>query len=490
MGPVSEGSRGRRLAREDCLCPVCMEIYLEPVTLPCQHTFCKPCFLQSVDKATLCCPLCRKRVSTWARLNSRKQTLVNQELWREVQTTFPLQCQRRLSGQDEEDEEHAESSRPRVCQPGEVRKEYEDQVSRLEEERRVGEEEERKASEEFIQLLLQEEEQRLAQERRRQEEKLEEDERLARLLNQELNSSPVSESASPHARIKPTAGHIDRFLCPLPPKPTSTDTNKENILLTPPTQDHTRPAPAGDPNHTRPATSIDPDTTRPASPRHPDQTRPAPPGEPDHTRPAPPGDPDHTRPAPARDPDQTRPSPVLTLSSKRRSFHVETGPDSSSKRRCSSHPSTWPHQQVSAGSGVGVGEEVEEEEEVHVLLVEELSRQEEVLFSRHQQEEQDRLVALLLQKELDKEEQRASTDRSKGSGDPYQLRRKARPPLDPGTRRPSKTSCSSYRNEVGEERRASPNRQTASSPDSGPAPRLPQASKQASLKEMFRRLSR
>lgn len=58
------------------------------------------CFLESVDKATLCCPMCRKRVSTWARLNSRRKTLVDQRLWTEIQAQFPLLCQRRLSGQD------------------------------------------------------------------------------------------------------------------------------------------------------------------------------------------------------------------------------------------------------------------------------------------------------------------------------------------------------------------------------------------------------
>ena len=122
-------------------------------------------------------------------------------------------------------------------------------------------------------------------------------------------------------------------------------------------------------------------------------------------------------------------------------------------------------------------------EEVSVLLVEELSRQEEVLFSRRQQEEQDRLVAELLQKELNKEAKRVSTDRSKGSADPYLLRRKARTP--------SKTtsSSSSKQNEVGGERRATPNRQTASTKDCGPVPAPPRASKQASLKDMFQRLS-
>lgn len=58
------------------------------------------CFLESVHKATLCCPLCRKRVSTWARQNSRNNTLVNQQLWKQIQDLFPLHCQRRLSGQD------------------------------------------------------------------------------------------------------------------------------------------------------------------------------------------------------------------------------------------------------------------------------------------------------------------------------------------------------------------------------------------------------
>lgn len=49
MAPVSDvemkvevsDRKGGPLSLDDCLCPVCLEIFLEPVTLPCTHTFCK-----------------------------------------------------------------------------------------------------------------------------------------------------------------------------------------------------------------------------------------------------------------------------------------------------------------------------------------------------------------------------------------------------------------------------------------------------------------
>ncbi|KAG7225961.1 hypothetical protein INR49_018562 [Caranx melampygus] len=225
------GKRRGPLTLDDCRCPVCLEIFLEPVTLPCTHTFCKGCFLETVDKTTLCCPMCRKRVSTWARLNSKNNTLVNQQLWRQIQTCFPTQCERRLAGQDDEDDSGVSGCFPIVSQPGELRQEYEDQIIKLTEERRVLDEEEMKSSEEYIQRLLAEEEELMQEERRRREE----DERLAILLSNQLVGN--SAEATPAKKKEAGPGQIEKFLCPLPSKtnsccsPTSRFiANKENIL--------------------------------------------------------------------------------------------------------------------------------------------------------------------------------------------------------------------------------------------------------------------
>lgn len=52
-------------------CPVCYEIVYEPVVFPCHHEVCLTCFNKSLETANLCCPLCRKRISSWARRNAQ-----------------------------------------------------------------------------------------------------------------------------------------------------------------------------------------------------------------------------------------------------------------------------------------------------------------------------------------------------------------------------------------------------------------------------------
>ncbi|XP_034989087.1 E3 ubiquitin-protein ligase RNF168 [Zootoca vivipara] len=180
------------LSLSDCRCNICMEILLEPVTLPCNHTLCNSCFQLTVEKSSLYCPFCRRRVSSWARYNARNNTLINLELWEKIQKHFPEECQRRISGQDIEEDMCLHQPVRCLSKPGELRQEYEEEISKVEAERLAHEEEASNASKEYIQRLLaeEEEEQRLAEERKKQmEEQLLLDEILAQKLSCDLNSS-------------------------------------------------------------------------------------------------------------------------------------------------------------------------------------------------------------------------------------------------------------------------------------------------------------
>ncbi|NXM63959.1 RN168 ligase, partial [Illadopsis cleaveri] len=223
------------LSLSDCLCQICMEIFVEPVTLPCSHTLCNSCFQMTVEKASLCCPFCRRRVSSWARYNTRRNTLINWELWEKIQKNYPKECEQRINGQDLDEEICIPKPQHQLCKPGELRQEYEAEISKVEAERRAHEQEENKASEEYIQRLLaeEEEEHRLAEERRREMEKqLKQDEELAWQLSNSLNEDPeglVPGSPSPahslslqtsplnlgKAKNKPSnSGDIQKYLSP------------------------------------------------------------------------------------------------------------------------------------------------------------------------------------------------------------------------------------------------------------------------------------
>ncbi|NWT05366.1 RN168 ligase, partial [Mionectes macconnelli] len=214
------------LSLSDCLCQICMEIFVEPVTLPCSHTLCNSCFQLTVEKASLSCPFCRRRVSSWARYNARRNTLVNWELWEKIQKNYPEQCERRINGQDLDEEICVPKPQHQLSKPGELRQEYEAEISKVEAERRAHEQEENKASEELIQRLLaeEEEEHRLAEERRREMEKqLKQDEELAWQLSNSLNEDAeghVLSSPSPAHSLSPQTSPA--HLCKAKNKPSNT----------------------------------------------------------------------------------------------------------------------------------------------------------------------------------------------------------------------------------------------------------------------------
>ncbi|NWH92218.1 RN168 ligase, partial [Aegithalos caudatus] len=206
---MSEESK-EPLSLSDCLCQICMEIFVEPVTLPCSHTLCNSCFQMTVEKASLCCPFCRRRVSSWARYNTRRNTLINWELWEQIQKNYPKECEQRINGLDLDEEICVPKPQHQLCKPGELRQEYEAEISKVEAERRAHEQEENKASEEYIQQLLaeeEEEEHRLAEERRREMEKqLKQDEELAWQLSNSLNEDPEG-----HVPGSPSPAHSLSF---------------------------------------------------------------------------------------------------------------------------------------------------------------------------------------------------------------------------------------------------------------------------------------
>ncbi|KAJ8246521.1 hypothetical protein COCON_G00234900 [Conger conger] len=55
---------GSSLLEEELSCPVCSEIFRDPVVLSCSHSFCKACLQQYWDqKGSQECPVCRRRSS-------------------------------------------------------------------------------------------------------------------------------------------------------------------------------------------------------------------------------------------------------------------------------------------------------------------------------------------------------------------------------------------------------------------------------------------
>lgn len=89
-----------KLQLKDVVCSICQSILIEPVTLPCNHFFCRHCFNGSVENNALCCPLCRLRIGSWLRTATKQKNLVNVELWEYIQSKFSKEIDVKLKGED------------------------------------------------------------------------------------------------------------------------------------------------------------------------------------------------------------------------------------------------------------------------------------------------------------------------------------------------------------------------------------------------------
>ncbi|MBZ3879815.1 E3 ubiquitin-protein ligase RNF168 [Sciurus carolinensis] len=115
-----------------CLCQICVEILIKPVTLSCNHMLCNPCFQSTVKKASLCCPFCHRRVSSWTRYHTRRNSLINVEILETIQKNYPKECKRKVSGQGSEEIVDGHQPIHLLGKPGELRREYEEEISKVE----------------------------------------------------------------------------------------------------------------------------------------------------------------------------------------------------------------------------------------------------------------------------------------------------------------------------------------------------------------------
>lgn len=472
----------------ECQCQICVEILFEPVTLPCNHTLCKPCFESTVEKASLCCPFCRRRVSSWARYRSRTNSLVNMELWEIIQKHYPKECKLRASGQ--ESKEIVDDYQPvrLLSKPGELRREYEEEISKVEAERRACEEEENKASEEYIQKLLaeeEEEEKRQAEKRHREmEEQLKSDEELARRLSLDINnfcegsvlasplnsrkSDPVTTKSQKKSKNKQTnTGDIQKYLSPKSQlgsasqsevvqedrkssmskkiddnsdvkSPTWQDTEVEEDMPTLSPQIYLEvqeqgakssvesPMPqlytsdgewylegkveTGPSSHEKGLCVINLEEPKARVPYSGDAaTEPCGETESECTV-----------------SDMTQFLRNNTVGTENEESHLQISKGTSKRRNLEPLSEAIREPCFSAKRRKMFPKASSDQEETEISLTQKLIDLEHLLFERHKQEKQDRLLALQLQEEVDQEQMRP--DRQKGSPDGYQLRTVSSPP--------------------------------------------------------------
>uniref|UniRef100_A0A182SEY9 RING-type E3 ubiquitin transferase n=1 Tax=Anopheles maculatus TaxID=74869 RepID=A0A182SEY9_9DIPT len=145
------------LRLDDILCAVCQSVLNEPVFLPCQHLFCRNCIRGTIETNNLYCPCCRKRFGTWYRNASRANELVHEQLWQAIQSQFrehldedtPSGSSKGSTGHQVKPQ-YSEPPTIHLANPGEIQKEYKDELKRVQKEILEEKTKELTASEQYI----------------------------------------------------------------------------------------------------------------------------------------------------------------------------------------------------------------------------------------------------------------------------------------------------------------------------------------------------
>jgi len=134
-------------------CSICLEILVEPITMPCKHRMCKPCFAKNLELTNLHCPFCKKRIGTWCRQAKKLEALIDQPLWQEIQVKFPKEVQDREQGAAETLFNEGGFSHDFTFEDGVIGREFEEQMQQLRAEEELRKNKELVESEKLIKAI-------------------------------------------------------------------------------------------------------------------------------------------------------------------------------------------------------------------------------------------------------------------------------------------------------------------------------------------------
>nr|XP_039272000.1 E3 ubiquitin-protein ligase rnf168-like [Styela clava] len=180
----------KSLSLDEVMCPVCLDIFIEPITMSCSHELCNECYQQHFKNCNFECPMCKKRLSTWARRASAQGKLINKSKWAKIQEEYPDLVARRLDGKSNSQTfMQTEPVDLSIAEPGELQEEY---LTMRQEWLLESSSQRREQEEASLNLIKQIQEEEKNEIERRQKIQQEADQQLAIKLSKELemNVSP------------------------------------------------------------------------------------------------------------------------------------------------------------------------------------------------------------------------------------------------------------------------------------------------------------
>jgi len=84
---------------ESLTCAICFRMYYDPITAPCNHSYCRDCIIKSFKKNNKLCPLCRLELHEWDLSTQPVSATIQQAL--KSEKFLEIYKQREKEGQEE-----------------------------------------------------------------------------------------------------------------------------------------------------------------------------------------------------------------------------------------------------------------------------------------------------------------------------------------------------------------------------------------------------